>query len=179
MVRRTADPSGSPDFLSRLVASQSSCGFPYRKPHTLPSPVPLAGNPGTLGMTKGRGDASMKSGGWTEGVFITLGGPKGHDSSVEKHFQGWSRKCGSPFAPDEQNGFPRKHLILGGGNCRFLGFARNDKGESSALIGCGGGNNCLWMPFIPLATCRRQARVLLRTQCNCLVRNNPTHFLAV
>jgi hypothetical protein len=25
-------------------------------------------------------------------------------------------------SPDEQNGFPRKHLILGGGNCRFLGF---------------------------------------------------------
>jgi hypothetical protein len=65
-----------------------------------------------------------------------------------------SRKSG--YAPDEQDGSPRKHLILGGGNCRFLGYARNDKGESSALIGCGGGNNCLWMLFIPLATCRRQ-----------------------
>ena len=30
--------------------------------------------------------------------------------------------------------------------------SRNDKGESSALIGCGGGHNCLWMLFIPFAT---------------------------
>ena len=54
LVERTADPSAAPDFLSSLAAPQSSCGFPYRKPHTLLSPVPRAGNPGTLGMTKGR-----------------------------------------------------------------------------------------------------------------------------
>ncbi len=78
---QTADSSAAPDFLLRLVTPQSSCGFPYRKPHTLVSPVPLAGNPGTLGMTK----------------------------------------------------------------------------EAGALsFGCGGANNCLWMLFIPFATCRRQ-----------------------
>jgi hypothetical protein len=86
----------------------------------------------------------------------------------------YPRNCRSlGSAPDEQNGFPRKHLIPGGGNCRFLGFARNDKGESSALIGCSGGNNCLWMLFIPFTTCRRQVRVLLtneRVGC-CLPRS--------
>jgi hypothetical protein len=50
----TADPSAAPDFLSGLVTPQSSCGFPCRKPQTLVSPAPLAGNPGALGMTKGR-----------------------------------------------------------------------------------------------------------------------------
>jgi hypothetical protein len=30
---------------------------------------------------KGEGEASMESGCWTEGVFITLGGPQAHDSS--------------------------------------------------------------------------------------------------
>jgi len=50
---RTADPSAAPDFLSRLVASRTPCGFPYRKPHTLLSLAPRTGNPGTLGMTKG------------------------------------------------------------------------------------------------------------------------------
>jgi hypothetical protein len=53
MVPRTADPSASPDFLSRSVASQSSCGFPYRKPHTLPSLVLRTGNPGSRLMTLG------------------------------------------------------------------------------------------------------------------------------
>jgi hypothetical protein len=32
---------------------------------------------------KGKGDASMESGCWTEGVFITLGGPQAHDSSYD------------------------------------------------------------------------------------------------
>jgi hypothetical protein len=49
--RRTAGPSAAPDFLSCLVTSRSSCGFPYRKPHTLSSPAQRRGNPGTLGMT--------------------------------------------------------------------------------------------------------------------------------
>jgi len=48
----TAGPSAAPDFLSRLVASRTPCGFPYRKPHTLLSLAPRTGNPGTLGMTK-------------------------------------------------------------------------------------------------------------------------------
>ena len=43
--RLSAAPT--PDFLSRSVTPRASCGFPYRKPHTLVSPVPLAGNPGT------------------------------------------------------------------------------------------------------------------------------------
>jgi hypothetical protein len=49
MVRGTADPSAAPDFLSSLVAPHTPCGFPYRKPHTLLSPVSRTGNPGTLG----------------------------------------------------------------------------------------------------------------------------------
>ncbi len=61
MRRRTADPSAAPDFLSRSVASQSSCGFPYRKPHTLPSLVPRTGNPGTLGMTKERATLPLRA----------------------------------------------------------------------------------------------------------------------
>jgi hypothetical protein len=30
---------------------------------------------------KGEGEASMESGCWTEGVFITLGGPQAHERS--------------------------------------------------------------------------------------------------
>jgi hypothetical protein len=51
---RTAGPSASPDFLSRLVGSRTPCDFPYRKPHTLLSLTPQTENPGTLGMTKFR-----------------------------------------------------------------------------------------------------------------------------
>ena len=61
MERRTADPSAAPDFLSRLVASRTPCGFPYRKPHTLLSLAPRTGNPGALGMTKGEGSVHLSS----------------------------------------------------------------------------------------------------------------------
>jgi hypothetical protein len=38
----------TPDFLSRLVASRTACGFLTEKPHTLPSLAPRTGNLGTL-----------------------------------------------------------------------------------------------------------------------------------
>jgi len=57
----TAGPSPAPDFLSKLVASRTPCGFPYRKPHTLLSLAPRTGNPGTLGMTKGEGGVHLNS----------------------------------------------------------------------------------------------------------------------
>ena len=37
-------------------------------------------------------------------------------------------------------------------NCRSLGFARDDKGEASASIGCDGGNDNLKDVFIPNET---------------------------
>jgi hypothetical protein len=44
-----------------------------------------AGNPGRD--DKGKGNGSIESGCWTEAFFIALGGPQGHDNSVEKHLQ--------------------------------------------------------------------------------------------
>jgi hypothetical protein len=45
---------------------------------------------------KGEGGASVESGCGSEGVFVTLGGPQGHDNSVEKHFQEWSAELQIP-----------------------------------------------------------------------------------
>jgi hypothetical protein len=39
----------------------------------------VAGNPGRD--DKGKGDDSMESGCWTDGLFMTLGGPQAHDYS--------------------------------------------------------------------------------------------------
>jgi hypothetical protein len=44
-------------------------------------------------MTRGEGGASRKQ----KPFFITLGGPKAHDSSVEKHFQ--ERSAGPQVPP--------------------------------------------------------------------------------
>ena len=75
LIRGTADPSATPDFLSRLVASRTPCGFPYRKPHTLPSLALRTGNPGTLGMTKERGALPLRAVAGLKEFFINLGGP--------------------------------------------------------------------------------------------------------
>jgi hypothetical protein len=50
--RRTADPSATPDFLSRVAASVDCMWFSLgRTTYVVPSESSEAGNPGTLGMT--------------------------------------------------------------------------------------------------------------------------------
>jgi hypothetical protein len=50
--------------------AHTPCGFPYRKPHTLPSLAPRTGNPGTLPMTQNAFPRSIR--GW-EGNCRFLG----------------------------------------------------------------------------------------------------------
>ena len=66
-----------------------------------------------LGMTKGRGDASMESGCWTEGVF--------HHISVGQRPMKTSKNIST----------------RGPLNCRSLGCARDDKGEGDASMESG------------------------------------------
>ena len=60
---RTADPSPSPDFLSRVAASVSCVWFSLeRTTSVVAGESSEAGNPGTLGMTKRRGSLQGKGG---------------------------------------------------------------------------------------------------------------------
>src|SRR5882672_8618148 len=60
-VRGTADPSASPDFLSRVAASVSCVWFSLeRTTSVVAGESSEAGNPGTLGMTKRRGSLGGK-----------------------------------------------------------------------------------------------------------------------
>jgi hypothetical protein len=53
---RTADPSASPDFLSRVVASVGCVWFSLKRTTSgVADESSAAGNPGSLGMTKRRG----------------------------------------------------------------------------------------------------------------------------
>jgi hypothetical protein len=81
-VRRTADPSAPPDFLSRVVASINCMWFSLgRTTQVVAGKSSEVGNPGTLGMTKGRVVVQWKVVAGLEAFFITLGGPEAHDHS--------------------------------------------------------------------------------------------------
>ena len=54
-MERTADPSATPDFLSRVAASVNCMWFSSRRTtYVVPGESGEVGNPGTLGMTKER-----------------------------------------------------------------------------------------------------------------------------
>jgi hypothetical protein len=93
MVRGTVDPSASLP-MNRFVsyAKQAGCSWVrtsenpkdsacFRK---YPLFIGFITSPAARSSArddKGEGDASMERGCWTEGVFVSLGGPQAHDSS--------------------------------------------------------------------------------------------------
>ena len=75
-----------------------------------------------LGMTEGR--ATLPGNGcWAEGVF---------------HHLGWAKAWAKAH---DSSGRDDKFIAPERLNCRFLGFARNDKGEDGALLKFGGPTN--------------------------------------
>jgi len=78
-VRGTADPSASPDFLSRVAASVNCMWFSLgRTTSVVAIESGEVGNPSTLGMTKRKGQPFIRSGCRTEVFFVILDGPAAH-----------------------------------------------------------------------------------------------------
>src|SRR5271156_362585 len=86
-------------------------------------------------MTKGRGDASMKCGGWAEGVFQHLGWAERPMIPLSKNI---SRNVRGTAGPSTSLSSGRDDKFVGSErlNCRSLGCARDDKFVGSEGLNC-------------------------------------------